>query len=464
MKKKDVVYLGIDVSKGYADFCLLDSKKQLMDEIFQLDDNIQGHELLSNYLEDQTKTTVKVICALESTGGYEQNWLQLIRRLEKKAPIEVYKLNPRGVKHQIESNLKRTITDGVSSRGIAEYLANNYADYRDVWNKNPLQKEGIDPNQHYCNLIKGMIKQQTARYNQMDKLIYQNFPELLIYCKNGIPNWMIRLLIAYPGASAVRRAQIRGLTSIKGISSVKAENIKQRAKQSISESSHAMEETMIRILAQDINYHKKRIDQLKDILIDSMKSREIELIKSIGGIADWTATVIFLFLGDITRFEGTNQLACFYGVHPRFKQSGDGKWGVRMSKQGSAAMRAILFIAANNAVLHEEYFRKLYHKHRSKGKKHRVVIGIIMHKLLRVIYGILKNKKPFDPKVDESNQKNPASELIKNISKKTRRYHELNTDAPISRSNYKKRRADLECQISTVDINTASSQSTLRQK
>jgi hypothetical protein len=40
-------------------------------------------------------------------------------------PIEVYKLNPKGVKHQLESTLKRTITDSVSAEGIANYLANN---------------------------------------------------------------------------------------------------------------------------------------------------------------------------------------------------------------------------------------------------------------------------------------------------------------------------------------------------
>lgn len=457
MNEENVKYLGIDISKGYADFCMLDSEKRMMDPVFQLDDNRRGHEHLSQYLDQQVGTGAKIICGLESTGGYEQNWLNLLKKLSKRYPLEVYKLNPKGVKHQIESTLQRTITDGISARGIAEYLVNNYFVCKPKWDKNTHHKEGVTTRQHFYNLVMGLIKQQTARFNQLEKLIYQIFPELISDCKHGIPNWMIRLLIAYPGVSAIKRAQVRGIDAIKGISLSKAQRIKQMARESISSVSDEFQEVMIRTLAQDIHYHQNRIDQLKDQLVASAKNDQTDLICSIRGIADWTAVAIFLLLGDISRFEGTDQLASFFGIHPRFKQSGDGKWGIRMSKQGNPAMRAVLYIAANNAVLHEPYFRSLYHHYSSKGKKHRAVMGIIMHKLLRIIYGMLKNKQSFNASVDEANKSKVVSAPGKNISAKARRYQPLTEAAPISRSNHKKRRADLECQISTKDIITASS-------
>ncbi len=120
-------------------------------------------------------------------------------------------------------------------------------------------------------------------------------------------------------------------------------------------------------------------------------------------------------------------------------------------------MRAILYVAANNVVLHEPYFKSLYHHYISKGKKHRTVMGIIMHKLMRIIYGMLKNQQPFNASVDEANKSKAISAPMKTISQKARRYQPLDEAAPISRSNHKKRRADLECQISTEDIITASS-------
>ena len=39
-------FLGGDVSKGYSDFVILDSRKQRVEENFQLDDTIAGHSFL----------------------------------------------------------------------------------------------------------------------------------------------------------------------------------------------------------------------------------------------------------------------------------------------------------------------------------------------------------------------------------------------------------------------------------
>jgi transposase len=454
------MYLGIDVSKGYADFLLMDENKQSMERSFQLDDNSKGHQELVMYLETHPTEGKKIICGLESTGGYEQNWLTVLKRCSKHMPIEVYKLNPKGVKHQLESTLKRTITDSVSAEGIANYLANNYQKKQQDWHKSTHQDEQVTDAQHCFNLINGLIKQQTARNNQIEKLLYQNFPELLTYCKQGIPNWMIRLLIKYPGLMSIKHTKVERIDGIKGISRAKAERIKELAKTTVAMSSHPVKEVMIKALAEDIQYHQTRIEEMKAYLCGIYTHGNLEILTSIRGIAEWTATALSLLIGSVERFEGTSEIAAFYGVHPKFKQSGDGKWGVRMSKQGSSSMRSVLYVAANNVVLHEPYFKQLYHHYISKGMKPKAVRGIIMHKLLRVVYGMLKNRTRFDKTIDEKNQQKNQNHKEQTITNTSRRYQKLNTDAPISRSNYKKRRAVLECQISETDMITASSSTT----
>ena len=42
----ETFYMGIDVSKGCADFVILDSSKQRAEDNFQLDDTFAGHCLL----------------------------------------------------------------------------------------------------------------------------------------------------------------------------------------------------------------------------------------------------------------------------------------------------------------------------------------------------------------------------------------------------------------------------------
>jgi transposase len=457
---EQAMYLGIDVSKGYADFFLMDSSKHSKEKSFQLDDNQKGHQELENYLKHHTSLENRIICGLESTGGYEQNWLMALQALTKKLPVEVYKLNPKGVKHQIESTLKRTITDSVSAEGIAAYLANNYEQKKLDWYHSTFQEDQVRSGRHCLHFVNGLIKQQTARNNQLEKLLYQNFPELLTYCKQGIPNWMIRLLIKYPGVTSVKKAHVAGIDAVKGISTNKARTIKELARISVALSSDPTKELMIKILAEDIQHHQQRIDQLKTLLQESYLNPLLGILTSLRGIGDWTATALLMLLDPIDRFESTDQIASFFGVNPKFRQSGDGKWGMHMSKQGNSAMRSLLYIAANNVVLHEPYFKKIYHRYISRGMKPRVVRGIIMHKLLRVLYGMLKNRTPFNQKIDEGHQQNQQNQPQKPVTNASRRYQELGTSAPISRSNYKKRRAVLECQISETDTITASSSTT----
>ena len=44
-------FLGIDVSKGYADFVLLDQKKRVIEEGFQLADDVGGRRQLRKLID-----------------------------------------------------------------------------------------------------------------------------------------------------------------------------------------------------------------------------------------------------------------------------------------------------------------------------------------------------------------------------------------------------------------------------
>ena len=44
-------YMGIDVSKGYADFMIIDRQKHPVIKGFQIDDTFDGHRCLYNTLE-----------------------------------------------------------------------------------------------------------------------------------------------------------------------------------------------------------------------------------------------------------------------------------------------------------------------------------------------------------------------------------------------------------------------------
>lgn len=117
-------YMGVDASKGYSDFVLLDKQKRIVEENFQLDDTFFGHQALCKFLEDflSQNSGAAIYGGVESTGGYENNWYNLLWKLQERFNINVSRVNPYGVKYHKEASLERIDTDKISAKKIAEYL------------------------------------------------------------------------------------------------------------------------------------------------------------------------------------------------------------------------------------------------------------------------------------------------------------------------------------------------------
>ena len=63
-----------------------------------------------------------------------------------------------------------------------------------------------------------------------------------------------------------------------------------------------------------------------------------------------------------------------------------------------------------------------------------------MHKIIRIIYGMLKNNTSFDPEVDKKNREKKSQNRKKTSKDKNRRYQEYDRKAPVSRRENKKRK------------------------
>jgi len=138
-------------------------------------------------------------------------------------------------------------------------------------------------------------------------------------------------------------------------------------------------------------------------------------------------------------FASVKKLASFFGLHPAFKISGDGSSGFKMSKQGRKEPRRILFMVAVTAIRANPLIREVYERHLKKGKTRMAAIGACMHKILRIIYGMLKNRTSFDPQIDSNNRQRAAGRAADRKTGKSRRYQRFDAAAPISRRQTKKR-------------------------
>ena len=168
---------------------------------------------------------------------------------------------------------------------------------------------------------------------------------------------------------------------------------------------------------------------------------EVALLKTIPGISDASAIGLMLEIQSIKRFSSVKKLASFFGIHPAFKTSGDGTSSVRMSKQGRKEPRKILFMVAFVSLAVNPHIRVIYEEHTGKGMKKMAAIGLCMHKILRIIYGMLKNNQAYDCQVDQKNREGrTAREAPRSVKNVSRRYEIFDQQAPISRRQSNKRK------------------------
>ena len=103
-------------------------------------------------------------------------------------------------------------------------------------------------------------------------------------------------------------------------------------------------------------------------------------------------------IGDINRFESPEKLAAFAGIDLSVKQSGQFMGNQNhMSKRGPPYLRRAVWLAATAAILHDPAIRAFYGKKRAEGKHHFTAVGYICHKMINIIFAILKNNQPYHP-------------------------------------------------------------------
>lgn len=439
MKK---AFLGIDVSKGYADFALIGQDFKYLTDPVQFDDTREGYRICGSWLEGCIKETgiTQIRAAVESTGGLENNWLAGFKTILPQVDIKLIRLNPATVKFASKASLSTVTTDGQSARNIALYLGrySESLDFNALENPYLAEKKITMQLQHFTKLC-------SAAKNVFRQMIYEVFPEIQSFCPKNLPNWLFELLQKYPTPKKIASVRPSALAKIRGLTLEKAERLIKAANNSAGSALSASDEMLIKGQIRQIEYQQQEIQRLKTYLQKEVKGPEIELLKSIPGIGSNSAAVLMIHIGAIHRFASAQKLASFFGVTPLIRQSGDKKGVSCMSKKGSSLVRATLYMCASSAVIHDAHLKEIYAGHRSKGKSHKQAIGVIMHKLLRMVWGILTSRIPFDAKIDKNNQETAiTSEKSQEFEiNKKRSAQSFDPMAPVSNRTRKQRKEHL---------------------
>ena len=138
-------------------------------------------------------------------------------------------------------------------------------------------------------------------------------------------------------------------------------------------------------------------EQIKTLLRDHEGfGKKAALLETIPGVSQKTAVAILSELPDVKTFESAREAAAFAGLTPSIRQSGTSVNGRgSLSKAGNAQLRKALFMPTLVAKKYNPVIERFCEQLAKKGKAKMVIVAAGMRKLLHIIFGVLKNEKPF---------------------------------------------------------------------
>lgn len=155
-------------------------------------------------------------------------------------------------------------------------------------------------------------------------------------------------------------------------------------------------------LQKAINALEKQINDLENKLNASAEQnaefiKNTNLLTTVKGIGVATAYRILAYLPDLNHFDNAKQFAAYIGVTPKQHESGKLKGRTCMTSFGHSRLRKVLYMPALVAKNFNKDLSPFVKRLEKNGLSPKAIVGAVMRKIAHLIFGILKNKQPFDP-------------------------------------------------------------------
>ena len=377
--------LGIDIAKlNHVASCIDSSTNEVIFSNFKFKNDFKGFSALLDKIK--SLDVKNLIIGLESTSHYGENLINFLFKQHFKVAL----INPLQTSHLRKANIRDAKNDRLDSLNIARSL---------IFSKlNFVSEKNID-----CFSLKkltrfrsNLIKQRSKAKIQLTSLLDLLFPELQYLFKSKIHSKTIyTLLKKYPSADEIAALKDDEISNLLYASS------KGHFKREKSIELKSLAKTTVGIKDTSISLHLIQLIELLELYTKQIKDIEIKItdivnnldttLLSVPGISVIACAIILGETNNFENFSSSKKLLAFAGLDPKIRQSGNfNASSCRMSKKGSPYLRYALIFTAWNIVRHSEKFNKYYSLKRSQGKSHYNALGHVAHKLVRILFILIK--------------------------------------------------------------------------
>lgn len=388
--------VGLDVGSATCLVAVLTPDKRGVRKPFEIANTGDGFTRLDQQLAQLGCTPAEILIGLEATGRYWENVYYFLQQRGYRLVL----LHPAQTHHFAERRGLRAKTDKLDAVTIARALLSD--DVRPAYVPNELTATYRDLVRLHSNL-----SDEAARYkNEIQDLLVVLFPEFNQVFKDPTRKTALAVLRAYPSAVAIATIGVEPIAAILQAAAPRnygpdtAERLVTLAKgSSASPVAVAARGRSLAILADQLSHTQTNITELE---------REIEALlrrddgatglQSVPEFGAKTVAVLRAELGEVERFQRSDQVVAYAGLDVTVRESGKWKGQRKLSKRGSGALRRTLYLAAMRCVRREgSAFGAYYQALGARGLKGNAALVAVMRKMLVVAYHLLRSGDTYDP-------------------------------------------------------------------
>jgi len=388
--------VGLDVGSETCTVAVLAPDKRVVLKPFDIANAGAGFTRLDQKLAQLDCAPHELIVGLEATGRY---WEPVYYFLQERG-YRLLLLHPAQTHHFAERRGLRAKTDQLDAVTIARALLSD--DVRPAYVPDDLTATYRDLVRLHSNL-----SDEAARYkNEIQDLLVVLFPEFPQVFKDPTRKTALAVLRTYPSAQAIAAvgeapiAAVLQATAPRNFGPDTAARLVALAQQSsASPVAVAARGRSLAILADQLMHTQANIAELERE-IDALVQQDDGTtgLQSVPDFGPKTVAVLRAELGEVERFQRSEQVVAYAGLDVTVRESGKWKGQRKLSKRGSGALRRSLYMAAFGCLRHpHSAFRAYYEALAARGLKGNRALMAVMRKMLVVAYHLLKTGERYDP-------------------------------------------------------------------
>lgn len=386
--------VGIDIGKNHHEASIVSPEGKQIGRSLRFATTHKGADSLMSFIFKNIGNSPCVF-GMEATGHY---WYPIYSFLKVKG-YTIYVINPIQSDSLRKMYIRQTKNDSIDSFLIAEVIRFGQ------FGTTSMADENILAMRQLCRYRYSVISSRTEIKLRIGTIMEQIFPE---YEKQFSSLWVstsMGILEKYLTPENIENAPIDELFEIikdkshNRLTKAKAISIKEAAADTfgikIAQDTFSFQ---LKQLIDRMNFLDKQIEALDCQILEYYEKFDCYL-HTIPGIGMIAAATILAEIGDINRFKSSSALVAFAGIDPTVRQSGEfSSTHNHMSKRGSPYLRHAIFLAATTCSFHNSPLNAYYKKKRDQGKHHLTATGAVARKLTTIIYAVLRDSKPYEPK------------------------------------------------------------------